>query len=236
MVRHAWLGAFGVAVLLGACGKSEGSGPVTRQELPTRLADVMCNSLAGCCKSSGHPFDITACKQAFAAELDGEIDEELSPNVRYNAEAAGDCVDALKATTRCGDFDEADTSACRRVFQGTLPIGAQCVDSDECREASGQFVSCYSEDGVSPAVCTLEESSSGTTSVHGKQGQTCAATCDEGDECDFASVPLPAPWPNEPAPLPVAQVVCYRDDGLYCSYAETTCQPLLEVGATCASN
>jgi hypothetical protein len=234
MKRFGWLGAFGVLWGLAGCGKSEGGpAPIPKAELPARIARLVCESMAGCCQKSGHSFDVATCKSAYQAEVEEGVFELESPNIAYDAQAAGECLDAVGATGACGDVDDDDAPACRRVFRGTLALGAACVDSDECREEPGQSVSCTSDDGLSPEVCTLQGASSSTR--RGKLGEACNGTCSEGSDCNsFAVPPQPAPGPGVPAP-PGDPALCYRDDGLWCNYQSGSCESLLALGAPCTA-
>lgn len=231
MVRLAWLGLVGVA-LLGACGKSQsGSEPVTLEQLPGSIASVACESLARCCSSSGHAFDIVTCKRTLSADFEQELTRESSARVRYDADAAGACLDAITANTHCGDIETGNSSACERIFNGTLPLGAECEGDDECREDPGQDVSCYSEFELGPRVCTLEQTTTITPVRHGKQGESCVGTCAEGD-CD-GSIPVPAVNSGGSASMSGEVVLCHRREGLWCSGG--TCQRLAEVGSRCDS-
>lgn len=231
MPRVGWLGVLGVLAALAGCGKSEGgSQAIPKAELPSRVAKVVCESLASCCKNSGHGFDVAACKAAYQEQVEEGVFELQSPNIEYDAEAAGECLDAV-AVGSCGDLDEDDAPACRRVFRGKLALGAPCVDSDECREEPGQSVSCTSDDGVSPEVCTLLGPSA--SQRRGRPGEACSGTCYGGSDCSGdAPSPTPAPGPGVPAP-PTDPTLCYRDDGLWCNYQSGICESLLPLGAAC---
>jgi hypothetical protein len=223
--------------LAGGCGKAEGNaGPVSRAELPARVASIACDGLAGCCKSDGFAFDLATCKQAFTAEIDQNLNQILgNDNVVYDERAAGECLAALSANTQCGEIDDDDAPACDRVFRGRLAPGEPCTTSEECREDVGQRATCTGE-GLTRPVCTLLSS---TPARAGQEGEPCFTTCYEGDDCSFDSPPqptAPAPGPGV-APAPMTEpVACYRDQGLWCDYDSGYCRRLAAVGEACSDS
>jgi hypothetical protein len=221
MVRElVWSGALALALGLVGCGKSEGSGPVPRGELGSRLAAVVCESVASCCKNGGHPFDKAGCQSSFGAELDSNIAEISTTRVDYDAEAGGDCIDAIAATIQCGDLESAASVACERVFRGKVAAGQPCEDSNECQHADGEHSSCTG------GVCTPRKAA-----PHGKAGEACAYTCDADDSsCSVYLEPTPV-GSGEP---PVPTVACYQADGLFCDSG--SCQPLVALGGACADS
>jgi hypothetical protein len=211
------------------CGKSDGgSDPIPQADLPKRVADLVCDSTAGCCRSGGFPIDVAACKAGYTAELQAGLADNLERGVRYDATAAGDCLAAAASNIVCGEVNEAATPACKRIFVGTAAPGQPCTSSRECAPVAGRTVRCGSDDGLSPEVCTAN---SNDTTPHGKSGEACTSTCSDDNSCDFASTPVPLPGPGgvpEPQPAPVA---CYLTDGLFCNSGH--CAPLLAVGEAC---
>jgi hypothetical protein len=225
MRSRGWLWAMSAAGLLMACGKSNGSAaPVQQRELPSRIAGLICNSMATCCQSDGFAFDNAGCKSNLASELEGNLQREFIANLEYDAQAAGDCLAAAQVSLQCGEVED-NIPACERMFYGTLELGAPCTDAAECREADGQSVSCMSEDGVSAQVCTLILR---TFLRRGNAGEGCFTTCSaEAEDCDWGSTPAvsgPPVGPSEP-------VGCYREDGLFCERG--TCAPLRAIGEAC---
>jgi hypothetical protein len=222
-----WLGVATLIWLMGACGKSEGDAEaIPRDELPSRIASLMCDSIGSCCRNAGFPVDVAQCKQVTAAELEEELFEELEPGVTYDAQAAGDCLAAAEPLLVCGDTN-ADVPACERIFRGSVALGQPCTSSRQCKRSDGQQVACTSEDGLSAEVCVERE-----IARRGKAGDACNSTCYEGDECVSFDEPVPAPGPGG-TPLPTPEyVTCHRDDGLYCS-STATCAPLVQEGFAC---
>lgn len=224
----AWMCAWAALSVVG-CGKSVGGAePIPQAELPKRVANLLCDSLAGCCKSSGFPVDLAACKAAYTAELRDDLTDDDQRRVHYDAQAAGDCLAAVASNIQCGEVDDDDAPACERIFVGSVALGQPCDGSRECAPVAGRSVYCESDDGVSPAVCTA---SSAITPPHGKAGDACSITCFESDSCAVGDAPVPLPGPGgvpEPQTDPVA---CYRTDGVFCDAGRYA--PLVAVGEVC---
>jgi hypothetical protein len=227
MMSRGWLLVLGAAGLLAGCGKSEGNAatPVQQSQLPTKVADLLCDSLAGCCQSQGFAFDSDACKTGYVAELEDSLSEYDPQKVTYDAQAAGDCLAAAQASTQCGEIED-DVPACERVFRGLVAVGQPCSESRECQQPDGKRVSCASEDGLDAAVCTLVTD---TVARHGKLGEACFTTCFDDDDCGFAVAPTPV---GEAAPAPGSEpAVCYRNEGLFCDAG--VCAELAPVDSPC---
>lgn len=234
MPRLTWLGWLGVLAVLVACGKAEGgSGPVPREQLSARVAAIACEGLGSCCQSSGFTFDVANCKQLRAAQIDQNLLELDTASVEYDDRAAGECLDALAANSKCGGLDEDGAGACERIFRGTIALGEPCTTHEECREERNQRVRCISDDRLGNGVCTLDED--GIPSRHGEFAEACFTTCFEGDDCSFGSAPVPVPGPGEPAAQPAEPAACYRADGLWCDFGtgSPSCARLVPLGEPC---
>lgn len=219
MVRVlAFAGAIVCLLGLGACKKSEGSGPVPRTELAGRLAVVACSSASQCCQSSGHPFDRDGCQREYAAELSENIDDIDASRVDYDADAAGDCLDAIADSIVCGDLEEATSPACDRVFLGKVPAGQACENSNECLEQNGQRMTCSSDGNGGGSVCTPI-----LPAPHGKLNEACGITCYEGSSCLIYTTPSSTS----------VRTGCYRDEGLFCDAG--SCKALVELGSACSA-
>src|SRR5690349_2329876 len=98
-----WMGVLGLGLLAGACGKSEGAAEaIPRDELPSRIASLLCESVGSCCRSAGFPIDVAQCRQVTTADLQEELLEEEEPGVTYDAQAAGDCLALVGPQLVCG--------------------------------------------------------------------------------------------------------------------------------------
>ena len=227
----AWMFALGAVSAMAGCGKSEGTAgqPIPKAELPGKVANLLCDSMATCCKNSGFTVSTADCKSYYVQQLGESLNENDPSRVVYDAQAAGDCLAAVSGKIQCGEVDEDDAPACERIFRGTVAAGQPCNESQECAFIGGERASCESPDGIAQAVCTARSSGSSTPAARGKLGEACIGTCEEG-ECDFGVV-APAPGPGVPVPQP-DPVICYRDDGLFCNAG--TCASLVNLNGPCS--
>lgn len=212
MVASAWFAGV-------ACGGStdSGSAPVARDAFVGKFTDAICGKLEPCCREESYPFDREACA---AAAGEGVLSIIANPAVKYDAAAAGRCLEAVSAAVaRCGDPSGA-SSACERVFEGTKGAGAACESSAECASPAGGSAYC-SEDGSGQGACVV--------SPRGTRGAACDATCTEmasGTSCMSGG---PA---NGGGAGVAPDTSCYTNDGLYCG-SEGKCAPLRAVGESC---
>ena len=232
MVKRAmgWFGVVALCAVFGGCKSGDdAAAPISQDQLPGVLAGAVCDSLGSCCAAASFVFDSTNCRAAGTAELKATIQDMLTPAVKYDAQAAGDCMAELKGRIKCGDTNAAeDIPACDRVFVGTLAAGQTCTKSAEC-VAPGY---CNQDFTTGQSVCTAP--TGGTALVRGKAGDTCSASCADATSCNVFQAPVPGPPgtvgdPTQPAPTLVA---CYGSDSLYC---DGTCQKLKAIGESCSS-
>ncbi|HEY3668767.1 MAG TPA: hypothetical protein VGL19_22370, partial [Polyangiaceae bacterium] len=119
------------AALGGGCsGSTDGAatvGPVTLDQLPQTLANVLCDSLAPCCKAANVPYVEAGCKGAGTDGWSRFVAQMSSGHTRYDADAAGRCVAALKnEVASCQDRGDEALTACTSIFVGTIAIGGAC--------------------------------------------------------------------------------------------------------------
>ena len=230
----AWMCAWTVLSVVAGCGKAEGGAdPIPLSELPTRSANMICDSLAGCCKSSGVPMDSAACKTYYRVGLQEDYGHVDLQRLRYDPEAAGACLFAISSKIQCGQVDADEPPVCERIFTGRIALGQPCDGRQACADVAGQAVFCESPDGSSPTVCIARANG---TLAHGKAGDTCSYTCYEDQTCDDADAPGPQPGVGDmPAPQPQPHpLVCHRNDGLFCDAG--LCAPLVAAGAPCGAS
>ncbi len=223
----AWFGLLAACASFGGCGKTgDGTGAVELSDLPAALANLLCGSLGGCCKASSFAFEEAECRRVQTANFDDELTGLDPAKVHYDAEAASDCLAALRSNIQCGRVnDSSANAACNRVFTGTVGPGQACTDSMECARPAGGSVYCEpAAEGSTAEVCTP---SAGSAAVHGKAGQACNGSC-EDDSCSIGV----ATGPGDTA-TPVALAVCYQNEGLYCG-PTGTCEALLGLGQNCS--
>src|SRR6185436_8334498 len=107
MMKRGWLLVLGAAGLLVGCSKSEGGSatPVQESELPSKVADLLCSSMAGCCQREGFAFDSDACREGYVTQLKDSLNEHDPQKVTYDAQVAGDCLAAAQGSIQCGEVE-----------------------------------------------------------------------------------------------------------------------------------
>lgn len=208
---------WGVVVLGGCSGKTEDGrsavAPLPQSSFGEASARALCDSFSRCCGNAALPFDAAGCQSNLQSELQASLDVELAQGATYDAEAAGECLEALKAATKCGERDAfRSIPVCQRVLITTAANGQDCRFNAECTSGYCQLGS----------VGCADRPSSEPVFVAAKSGEGCARDCEDIASC---------PPPELGNVLPV--VVCLRSDGLRCS---DTCQPLGTAGDDCLVN
>lgn len=231
-----WVGLAFVWAISGGCksGSSdeEAVAPITQDQLPAELAKLICDSLGGCCSSAQLIFDSTNCRANEAADMKAYFGLPVPASVRYDAQAAGDCVAQLKAGMHCGDVQTAtNVPACARITVGNLPAGQPCNSSGECAPPGFCGLTAGADGQEIPACVGVDAASLPT---HGATGEACTVSCIDPSDClGRLALPFPAD-PNQPVQ---PEVACYRIDGLYCARSPitgaATCQSLGALGADC---
>ena len=198
----------------GSAGSS--SDPPTAATFLGRIAKSFCDSLQPCCASAGLRFDDAACEVLLSHGF-GFDPSQVGNGVAFDSGAGQRCIDDLLTETMgCTANLKYGLSDCDQLLVGTLPVGASCTDVKACAAPPGQTAACiFDATGVN-GTCQLGM----PQMTHGASGDACAATCIEGDGCDFANG------------NPTVNVACFDVDGLYCSDA-LSCAPLLAVGEPC---
>src|SRR5882724_137659 len=174
----AWLSLALARGSFAGCAKTDTEG-VPREQLPAKVAEIFCESIADCCKSSGFAFDSATCNSKIASEYALVLSETSSSNVIYNEQAAGECLAGVRGTLMCGKSGPNGSDAvCNTVFQGKLKAGQVCTSEQECEHPAGGFAFCDAPANASdPKVCVTQAGS-----AHGAVGQACTGSC-AGDIC-----------------------------------------------------
>lgn len=216
------MGLWGFGLSSAGCGESETADPATVEDFAAAAARTFCDSLGGCCDRAKLSFDGASCRSETKERF--LVIWTPSENRAYDPAAGGACLDQLRQNVVCGQADDSEDalSACEQVFAGTAPVGASCDESSECKSAGDRNVRCIWEGSATSGVCTVVDR---VLAARGKLGDACDGTCDD-DACDLDIAP-------DANGKPVEYVACYTKDGLQCSSADATCQPLLAVGERC---
>jgi hypothetical protein len=215
-----------VAALSQGCGGSASTGSVPLEEFPNRLARVVCDSLAGCCRALSFPLDPASCKANASAYFSKTFNAQDRSRIRYDGSDAEACLSAYGAVLSGCTLKEADGEAlvvaCQPVFVGLVPVGGACKSGDECAVPASGHASCEFLDSgsVDEGKCVVDTSSP-VAAPHGKQGELCAGSC-SGNSCGA--------FPS--APSGGTTSLCFASDALYCD-PQSTCQPTLADGRAC---
>lgn len=233
-----WLGALGIGLLLAAlvpaCGSSTDSPPGTApttpiaiESLPQKMAEAVCDNIAGCCRSANVPFELAACRANREASFQTQLSQLSRPKRSYNASGASACVAGLADFYgQCFQIESDDQirAGCSQLFVGTVALGEACAASDECAPGADGFGHCLfvPDDPQAGGVCVAQSTSTDTT-PHGKRGEACGSTCASvGGDCGG----------EDPAGS-TSSTVCFMNEGLQCDIRTRTCQPLVALGEPC---
>lgn len=226
MRRHrtlAWIfvGCAGLITAAGCSGSTEGgsgssAAPVPADQFISTFVNTICDNVGQCCQAAGYAYDANGCKTALNTELGAEFNPTM-PNIKYDEQAAGNCIDAVKkALPGCVESDLPD---CEAVIQGTLPAGATCTKSAECAEPAGGGAYCEKPDGATQGTCVQEP--------RGKLGDGCSSTCTEKGSSTMCEG---GGGTGGTGGGTSGNASCYTNDGLYC---EGTCKPVIPLDGAC---
>jgi hypothetical protein len=209
---------FIAAACSGSTTNESGGTPVPADQFVTRFVDAVCDSIGNCCQAAGFSYNREQCKTLGYIELGQEFEPNVPPNVKYDATAAGNCIQAAKnAALTCGAFDLDDEPSCAQIFNGTLQPGASCTADYECADSATDDAYCDQTVVDQPGVCVLE------SQLRGNAGDACGSTCTEDPDGSGTSCTSGSGTGTGPAS-------CFTNDGLYC---DQTCKPLIAIGQAC---
>lgn len=226
--------------------RDEGSGPIAYDELVDAQAAAICEYFVAC----GYATSTELCIDQWArvslssGDLDAAVD---NGTVRYDAAAAGDCLDALGAAS-CASFLEGfDEESCDQVFQGTIENGNPCWIDEQCISQyceveacamaccqgtclaplpeAGVGDDCSLQDCVDGAYCDFETS---LCAAQGAAGEPCPVgyECADSLTCIAGTCEVP-PGEGEPC----AEFQCANP--FACDIESGTCQRLRGEGQAC---
>ena len=175
--------AAGTATSTQGCSSKSDSGPPDTGHFAAALAGSFCSALHSCCDAAKIPYDDGSCTAQLQASFQSAIDVVKHGKVIYNSGAVAACQAAIHdreatCSTDGGPPPGADagfvdriTAACWPVFKGTVALGQECNDSQECAAANvNVHGSCRNDTrpGADPTkkVCY-------STTAHVLPGQSC---------------------------------------------------------------
>jgi hypothetical protein len=236
-----------MTVLLAACG---GSGSVSIDNYPAAVRDAFCHYLTRC----GDVESFATCRTAnigrtFVVSASERAGIDMS-KIRYSAESAASCLDAL-ANLSCDLTSQSSRTtpdACRQLVTGTLHDGDTCALDDECISEVCEVPACN-------MACCMGKCAGNAAPSLAKLGQPCdLSACVAGAFCDDTTLVCTALKPsgatcqfqqecgyglaclNTCQALPTlgqACTVACRDDGTTCSPTSHTCIKVGLAGSTC---
>jgi hypothetical protein len=254
MVNHARMIA--LALGIGACGSSSGSGP-SIDDFETQGANAVCAYEVRC----GYFIDEATCRanQLFENSVElTTIADVKSGAIKYDSGAAADCLAEDSAAT-CEYAGFRVASSCSSVFSGTKTAGATCEIDDECvanttcvalQRSCDRFLSCCPGTCVpraqvggacSIAACSADASCADTTmkcTALGSLGGTCYAIdgcvdpliCNIDNATHTGTCVMPAA--DGGTCDPAVSVPC-AVGGQFCNATTLKCTPLPSSGGSC---
>lgn len=216
------LAAFAALLLFGC---NQNAGPIPLEEFGARVADVLCPRIYECCDrgelDSIYTLQRDECHSLIASRRGIAAGDAVALNrVRYDADAARECVDSL-AARGCGALDSGTIPAgaddpCKRIMIPLIEdggvcsyrtgfgectsgvcLGDRCIPSASDGEAcDGVRVPCRPRSSCVSGVCASRESQVGQECEHG--GDCFSTFCDPSGHCELPDPLCPAPLPTEP--------------------------------------
>ena len=216
------LGALG-----GGCsGSSDGGaatvGPVSLDQYPQAFANALCDTIAPCCKAANVTYTESACKSSATDSWTQSIAQSSAAHTRYDADAAGRCIAAIKQeVATCKAKDDGALAACSSVFVGTIAAGGACTSAADC---------------IAPATCQTDPNAGGFNGAgvctapgaasHAQAGAPCANSCDDTSGADGVCTG------NFGFAMPGGS--CYVSDGLFCASDTQVCVAFAKLGGACS--
>ncbi len=203
-------------VLVAACG----NGPLTLEEYAAVRIDVTCDYLVRC----GVTPSIENCVATrgsvrFSTDLLAAVE---AGRVRWNGDAAEDCLDRLEQVTCDRTSESYRHLGCEPLFAGTVGEGAACTMSVECISNE-----CWIE-GCTDACCT-GYCAGETPPAIGRIGEVCRLSgCESGAFCENSVC----------VPLRAERETCTYESVGECAYGLTcvdeVCAAPVESGQPCS--
>ncbi len=181
------------------------------------VVNAFCAAARACCSSENAPAELDDCESSFAQHDATFLALEMG-TVTIDQAGLAACLTAYQqAAMKCEEIPV--LSACRGLVHGTQKEHEKCLQVGECAHAQGEAVACVVEgQDATEGVCAKV--------VHGKVGDACLITCNQGDDCSFTSY----------GAAPSDVVYCFEQDGLFCSSESGHCAAITALGAPCASD
>lgn len=229
--------------------------PVPIGQFAATVADVLCETAVQCHKKAlgGKFATVDGCKAFLVLIVYPTSLSKLvaAGKVKYDAAAAGKCLQRLSST--CDAGDGSDDPTCRSAFQGTGAEGAACEKGQECasHECTGSVASgcpgkCSKKKATAGEACAADADCESNLSCAdtmcaalpvAKLGEDCSKSeCEKGLHCSFVDSKFTCRKPG------MADAICFDhadcSEGFYCNQQipntnQGVCTAWAKVGDLC---
>jgi hypothetical protein len=176
-----------------------------------------CGAVSTCC-GMGTPVTLDTCESNYAMQS-ANFASLAAGLVALDATVLAKCQAAYAGPNPC-DLN-AVVAACQGLFIGTRAVNESCTQGYDCDRSQGEMTCLIAGD------CNTNPMGVCTPVPHAKEGETCLATCETGEDCSSTTCGVGD-----------TNALCFEDDGLYCEYFDSgsICRPITPVGTTCSSS
>ncbi len=198
-----------------------GGGGISLGSLGDEMEDSVCAAQVEC----GAFADMQSCRDSTFFDMGQILASEEDGRVEYDSDQASECIDLFASASGCdlfGAVDEDDLEeACDGVFTGTVELGAECYDNEECVGEAYCDMSCGDLECCA-GTCVADDTEPDADPV--AIGQDCSeADCVDGAYCgDDPEICVAAGGEGVACPGFGAE---YCTAGLYCDafFEASTC-------------
>lgn len=174
--RFIVLGAAALGLAAACSGSSSGNKGVALEDVPEQIVQAQCEAFERCLGDFFGLFNGDVdCVERGRASADDELTRIRRAiddgRVSYDGELMQECIDGIRDAS-CDLLNNSRITACERAIEGTVAIGGDCSDLEECEGA---------------AYCKFGSSCPGTCTAYETEGGPCSQdddVCAEGLVCD----------------------------------------------------
>lgn len=222
-----------------------GGGPYTIDNVCDRVAPIGCEIQKPCCEGAGGPgFDLAGCISHAKTNCNKDRADVLGGRATFHGDRIDGCIAKYKAIfancTLTYDILQKyarDIAACQ-AFEGSLPEGATCERTSQCKPGATRDEIAGCDDNTKKCRITRIAGENAPCAI----GEGTNVLCDDGLFCDadFATPTLAGTCKKKTA----IGMACNKDKkpplecglGNYCDQATALCTAGKGGGATCNGN